>query len=124
MNKQTIEINVPEGFDIAEGEQPRVPVEGDWYWEIDMDETREARSDLHEDRYIILRKIPYEYQAINKRLISSNGECFTIDYISEAKPGRYVEVKALEDALSLAVEKSLDYEEEKLLSTLKTLLPH
>ena len=31
MKKQSITINIPEGFTVSGGQQPRCPVEGDFY---------------------------------------------------------------------------------------------
>lgn len=89
--KQTIELNVPNGYEVAEGEQPRSPIKGEYRWLLSWDKPVFIKNDwLHSDydKYIILKKKAPKYEA--RTLHAEIG-----------KPVHYVEKKALEDAIAL-----------------------
>lgn len=89
MSKQTIEINVPEGYEVAEGDQPRLPKKGDFFLS-EPSEAKECHVDFDYSNYIILKKIAPKYW---------KGERY--DPIFNNKISDVVEIRALSDAVKL-----------------------
>lgn len=90
MNKVTVELSIPDGYEIAEGEQPRIPVSGDIF--LDDMKPEKANWDFEQSYYIILKKKAPKYRVINDLAHIVNADLEEI---------RYVEIKALKDALGL-----------------------
>ena len=84
MNKQTIEINVPEGYEIAEGEQPRSPNVGEHFLSVDG-WVQTAINKFKNNAKIILKKKEPDY----------------IVRCDAAGRPAYVEIKALEDLMPI-----------------------
>ena len=124
--KQTIEINVPEGFEVAEGEQPRQSIEGDYYWLTTWKEPFYCpTSGYAAGKHIILKKKAPEYERIEKRRLGEHdNKSWTVAYASESPFGEYVEIKALEDCLELlhVQENGWSLKHELKVKTLKELL--
>ena len=89
--KQTIEIEVPDGYEVAEGEQPRLPIKGDWYLGAGI-EAIPVDQDYEECHFVILKKKAPEYW---------KGERY--DPFTNYKMYDVVEIKALEDLHRLYV---------------------
>lgn len=89
--KQTIEIEVPEGYEVDAGEQPRKPENGDMFMGIDGEayEYKTARPD-DDRRLIILKNKAPEYFKGKYYEKLTDEFCYDV-----------VEIKALEDALEL-----------------------
>ena len=85
--KQTIEIEVPEGYEVSEGEQPRLPKEGEYY--LHNYKANEAGR-THTWPVIILKKKAPEYFKGKYYEKLTDEFCYDV-----------VEIKALEDALEL-----------------------
>lgn len=85
--KQTIEIEVPEGYEVSEGEQPRLPKEGEYY--LHNYKANEAGR-THTWPVIILKKKAPKYW---------KGERY--DPFTNYKMYDVVEIKALEDLIDL-----------------------
>lgn len=91
MNTLTIDINVPEGFKNAGGDQPRRPKAGEYYLNDDLEAVKAERA--HKCNRIILAKLWPEYDVLKLPPTPLND-----------KPGHYVEIKALEDLIKLTEE--------------------
>jgi hypothetical protein len=91
MNKHTIELNIPEGYEPDDGEQPRIPKVGDFlmdeYFDI-LEQVSEPLSSKRFNKAIILRKKNPVYQLLDLREDGCAGL-------------KYVEIKALEDAMKI-----------------------
>lgn len=85
--KQTIEIEVPEGYEVSEGEQPRLPKEGEYY--LHNYKANEAGR-THTWPVIILKKKAPKYWKGERYDAHTNYKMYDV-----------VEIKALEDALEL-----------------------
>lgn len=85
--KQTIEIEVPEGYEVSEGEQPRLPKEGEYY--LHNYKANEAGR-THTWPVIILKKKAPEYFKGKYYEKLTDEFCYDV-----------VEIKALEDCLEL-----------------------
>lgn len=85
--KQTIEIEVPEGYEVAEGEQPRLPEKGEYF--IDFGNTVAEAIDTHTPCIVLKKKAP-KYR-VDDVVVLGNG----------LPPCKMVEIKALEDLIDL-----------------------
>lgn len=104
MNKQTIEINVPDGFEV-DGE-PREPKAGEWYMQVNSKRACLANKDLGCGLAIILRKKKPVYACIHDNYTDLD----------------YVEIKALKDALELIDDLKTDSQDEPLIKALKEMM--
>jgi hypothetical protein len=86
MNKHTIELSIPEGYEVKEKE-PRAPKEGEWFMDLGSKFVHKCERDLNHTDYIILRKKKPVYKTT---VVDTGRELF-----------KYVEIKALEDALEI-----------------------
>lgn len=91
MNKQTVELNIPEGYEIKEKE-PRAPKEGEYYFNMRRNKASECTHTWADVSgvAIILRKKKPVYTVID--------HSFSIPAYDA---GRFVEIKALEDAMKI-----------------------
>lgn len=107
MNKQTIELTIPEGYEVAEGEQPREVELGDFY--------------LGEDGFAIKAEIACPVAIILRKKAPKywRGELFNGD---NYKVCDVVEIQALKDALPLIPPCELDSEERATYEALKALV--
>lgn len=94
MAKQTIEINVPEGYEVAEGDQPRRPKAGE-YFLSELTEVKECHIDFEFSIHIILKKKKPKYATLG----FGGGGILNDGNVDCAK--KYVEIQALEDALTI-----------------------
>lgn len=116
MNKQTIELIIPEGYEVADGEQPRLPVAGDYLLGV-SGEAIPVDADYESCRYIILRKKAPKYERIELELSADfHPDC------NRGQEGSYVEIQALKDALPLIPPCGLDSEERAVYKALKALV--
>lgn len=90
--REQITINVPEGYEVAEGEQPRLPKKGEFF--IDFGNTAAEAVSTHTLCIVLKKKAP-KYHVIKMEA-----------------GGDYVEIKALEDALSMIL--AIDQTDENL----------
>jgi len=91
-----INITTPdiEGFEVDSGAQPRKPVKGEWYVEVGHSWAQEALIDFESIHAIILRKKVPVYDVLD----------------TESPIGRYVEIKALEDAMKIMANMNMNPE--------------
>lgn len=106
MNKQTIELTIPEGFEVAEGEQPRVAKIGELYLAYDCMGITKAKRSHGCAKSIILKKKEPVYK------VCKNG-------FGQVES---VEIKALEDALSIINKYGFDMEDRHAVNALKELI--
>ena len=92
-----INITTPdvEGFEVDSGVQPRKPVTGEWYVEVGHSWAQEAHIDFESIHAIILRKKVPVYAVLDTE--SPIG-------------GKYVEIKALEDAMKIMANMNMNPE--------------
>lgn len=99
MNKQTVDINVPDGYEIAEGDQPRLPRSGDYFLSMVDLQSGCAQVDFHNTYCIILKKKLPEYELIS---VTMQGQVYQGNGKGLLVPSRqYVEKNALRHALEL-----------------------
>lgn len=90
MNKHTVEINVPEGYEVAES-KPRAPKKGEMFMDLDSKMAHECDHDFNHTNYVILRKKkPAYFSQVNQVNTEEGWKMKTM-----------VEVKALEDAMKI-----------------------
>ena len=89
-----INITTPdiEGFEVDSGAQPRKPVKGEWYVEVGHSWAQEAHIDFESIHAIILRKKVPVYD------------------VMDGYKGRYVEIKALKDAMRIMARMNMNPE--------------
>lgn len=87
--KQTIEINVPEGYEVAEGVQPRAGEQGEYIWLTTWSTPCKATGKQFGKHIILKKKAPEYFKAKYYEKLTDEF-CYDV-----------VEIKALEDALSL-----------------------
>ena len=109
MKTVSIDIQIPDGYEVAEG-LPRTPKEGEYYYNMRKERVSQCTGSWHSPSGVafILCKSAPEYKTIT-----------VID-----NPGAYVEIKALEDALLCAEPQGLITKEDRdeLLKALKALV--
>lgn len=115
MNKRQVTLNLPEGFREAEGEQPRKPKEGDFYWAVTSDVVGVASHDFSDIKKIILEKEGPVYR-VESVMCASDPRCW------EGKTIRMVEIKALEDCMALLKRETWDEESERTFQALIKLM--
>ena len=94
MKKQSITINIPEGFTVSGGQQPRCPVEGDYF--LCAGNVKEAHVEFTQDKFIILEKEAIKYYTCDHKVLSP----YSYNGYKEIE---MVELEALKDALGLLV---------------------
>lgn len=116
MKKQSITINIPEGFTVSGGQQPRCPVEGDFYLGP-SGEVKEAHIEFTHDKFIILEKEMLEYHTSSHKVLSP----YSYNGYKEIE---MVELQALEDALGLLVVQDTGWssKHQNILDSLNKLL--
>lgn len=109
--KQTIELTIPDGYEVAEGEQPRLPKKGDCYLHYDG-KAVEVLHDFQSNRHIILKKKAPEYK-------TSKNSC-----LQTAESLQWVEIKALEDAVRIIKHRASNLNTDQIytVNALKELL--
>lgn len=93
--KQTIEIEVPEGYEVAEGVQPRIAMPDEY---ILVDGRAIEPTITTSKRYIVLKKKAPKYKT------SKNSSLQTAESLE------WVEIKALQDALRIINEHTNKYD--------------
>ena len=95
--KVQLDIEIPEGYEVAEGEQPRLPVQHDHYMSMGGDSVGLAGYGFDFAKCIILKKIEPEYDIY----IETRGGGEGVQY-------KYVSINALEHALFVMGKFMLD----------------
>jgi hypothetical protein len=113
-----IELDLPEieGYELADGKQPRPAIHGDHYINMETLKSSTWGGDLSSlDSAIILKKKAPKYQVITAvSFLQKSGH---IDLSAE-----YVEIKALEDALKLILGLALNGDDLVIYSELSALI--
>lgn len=110
--KQTVELTIPDGYVVAEGEQPRIPKKGEFYLTTNG-EAKECFRNEFMGRNIVLKKKEPKYRVEDVVVAGSN------------QPScKMVEIKALEDAVRLLTTPDYEWriDESTKLDELKELI--
>lgn len=111
MNKQTIELSIPEGYELKEKE-PRAPKEGELYYNMRLNKVSECTLTWADTSgvAIILRKTKPVYHVA----------CLPPSRLDSAN--KYVEIKALEHALICLEGGFTDGSDKPVIEALKELV--
>lgn len=102
MSKVDMIVTIPDGYEIAEGEQPRKPKRGDLF--LNLDKKVILASVTHSSHYIILKKKKPEYHMI---LVDPDALKFkwgNPGITSHRNRKKFVDAKAIQDLLGIVDE--------------------
>ncbi len=117
-----VKLSLPdiEGFEIADGEQPRLAKSGDYYMGMNNHAVsfKDPRSGYTVDKFIILKEKAPDYRLIQ---IRSDGQW--AGFADSMFKDKFVEIKVLEDALSMVDENLIEVggREDAMFQALKKL---
>lgn len=114
-NKHTIELEIPEGYEPDEGEQPRMADYGDWYLAGGKASQWQSKVSQSSIKVIILRKKAPKYHT------STSKKFAPLEYYGYLEV-KVVEIKALEDALDMIGKSVLSNDETQVYRALKELV--
>ena len=119
MTQITLDIEIPEGYELAEGRQPRIPLKDDWYTLVGANKAMLCNHNNFNlnAMTIILKKKEPEYKVIGIRM-----NAFDVPQIcSDKSAPKYVEIKALEQALNMLAQFEVNRHELELCKKLREL---
>jgi hypothetical protein len=118
--KVTLDLPEIEGFELAEGKQPRPVKFGEYSINMEtLEATQWNGACTSFDNAIVLKKKAPKYET---RFIDKNN-CLWIGDDQGIREGKtYVEIKALEDALKLMHGRTLNFDDMRIYDELKSLI--